>query len=148
MSTRFITRRMARASRPAGGGTLRQGTAAGLRLISDDELQLLTQIGFASVMRGRIDEARPIFDALAEFAPDNAASAIGIGLGALIRGDLDMAIRTLKKDGVTKPVGSAEAKAVLLIALQLAGRLDEAEFVKRDVMRREGPARELAGLLG
>ncbi|MEZ5824752.1 MAG: hypothetical protein R3C97_08445 [Geminicoccaceae bacterium] len=147
MSARFRPRVLKRKPTAAQAATMVVTGAAVPEIATDEELQLLTQIGYSAVVRGLVDESRPIFDALAVCAPGNAASAIGIALGALIRGDLDRAIDTLRRDGIDKPRSGNEAKAILMIALQLAGRQEEAELLKRDMAGVSGPARQLATLL-
>lgn len=114
--------------------------------LSDADLQLLTQIGFSAVIRGMDDEATIIFKALDAWAPSSAAAAIGFALSALLKGNFDRAISVLKSDGINKDSSGAEAKAVLLIALQLSGRLDEAESLKKDLARFAGPAQQFAAL--
>ncbi|MCB9942288.1 MAG: hypothetical protein H6851_01515 [Geminicoccaceae bacterium] len=147
MSARFrprILKRRPSTPRNAAGST-RSGTAGSPA--TDEELQLLTQIGYSAVIRGLIEESRPIFEALKICAPNNAAAAIGLALGALIQGDLDQAIAILKRDGISKPKSGNEAKAVLMIALQLAGRQNEADILKRDMAQVGGPASQLANML-
>ncbi|KMW56388.1 hypothetical protein AIOL_001340 [Candidatus Rhodobacter oscarellae] len=61
----------------------------------NDDLQLLCEIGFASVRRGLRRDASSIFAALSEMRPENACGAIGSALIQVSRGDVTDAIETL-----------------------------------------------------
>jgi hypothetical protein len=118
-------------------------------LIDPADLQLLAEIGLSAAARGLGAQAEPIFEALALLHPDNAAAAIGRALSALARRDADSAIEILKRDGVRARICGAEARALLAIALNMAGRSAEARAVCRGLADgRDGPAKKVAlGLL-
>ena len=147
MSARFRPRVLKRKPTSAQLAAISAAGSSLPEIATDQELQLLTQIGYSAVIRGLVDESRPIFTALEICAPGNAAAAIGIALGSLIRGDLDRAIDKLKRDGINKAHSGDEAKAILMIALKLAGRHEEAAILKRDMAGVGGPARQLATML-
>lgn len=113
------------------------------------DLQLLAEIGLSAAARGFGAQAEPIFEALAALHPDNAAAAIGRALSALARRDCDAAIEILKRDAVRARICGAEARALLAIALNMAGRKAEARAVCRGLADgRDGPAKRVAlGLL-
>jgi len=119
------------------------------RWLDPADLQLLAEIGLLAAARGLGGQAEPIFEALAALHPDNAAAAIGRALSALARRDCDSAIEILKKDAVRARVCGAEARALLAIALDMAGRKAEARAVCRGLADgRDGPAKQVAlGLL-
>lgn len=113
------------------------------------DLQILAEIGLSAAARGLGAQAEPIFEALAALHPDNAAAAIGRALSALARRDCDAAIEILKRDAVRARICGAEARALLAIALNMAGRSAEARAVCRSLADgRDGPAKKVAlGLL-
>jgi thioredoxin-like negative regulator of GroEL len=132
----------------AAGRVARAGRAPG-SWADPDDLQLLTEIALSAAARGYAERVEPIFAALALLRPDNAAAAIGRALSALARRDADTAIEILKRDGVRARVCAAEARALLAIALRMAGRDTEARALCRALADgRDGPARKVAlGLL-
>ena len=113
------------------------------------DLQLLAEIGLLAAARGHAARVEPIFEALAALHPENAAAAIGRALAALARRDCDSAIEILKRDGIRARICAAEAKALLAIALTMAGRKAEARSLARGLADgNAGPAKAVAqGLL-
>ena len=109
------------------------------------DLKLLAEIGFSAAARGLGDLAKPIFAALKEYKPDHAAAAIGYATSAIVSRDFEAAVRVLKRDGVTATHAKTEAKAMLLIAMIMAGQKAEAGSLQQELIdKAEGPAREIA----
>lgn len=109
-----------------------------------EDLKMLTEIAFSATARGYFDTAKPIYDALAILRPDNAASDVGYALGAIIQGDNASAIDRLRSDAIMKKESADEARAVLMIALQLEGRTAEVEQLRHELMNKGGSAKGIA----
>lgn len=103
-------------------------------LVEPNTVKLLYEIGLSSASRGFGDEVKPIFDAFAICFPDHAGAAIGYAMIALSKSDFDVAITLLKRDGVTKSTCAYEAKGLLAVALNMAGRESEARDVQRELV--------------
>lgn len=108
-------------------------------LVEPQTVKLLYEIGLSAASRGFGDETRPIFDAFALCFPDHAGAAIGYAMIALSKNDFDGAITTLKRDGITKSVCAYEAKGLLAVALNMAGREGEARELQRELMTAAPP---------
>ena len=116
--------------------------------IPTEDLKLLSEIAMSAAVRGQGPQAKPIFEALARLQPNNAAAAIGYALTELTRGRFQDAVQILQRDGIKAKAGAAEAKAILMVSLVLAGRSDEARSVQRELIRNgDGPAKQIAQLL-
>lgn len=147
-----INNRYARQAMPMdafSAGYLAPGQAKPRPWLDPADLQLLAEIGLSAAARGYAAQVEPIFAALAILHPDNAAAAIGRALAALARRDCETAIEILKRDGVRARICGAEARALLAIAFNMAGRKAEARAVCRGLAEgRDGPAKQVAlGLL-
>jgi hypothetical protein len=112
----------------------------------DDELiKLLAEVGLSAAVRGCGEAAAPIFEALALFRPENPLAAIGRALGEIAAGRPEDAIAGLRSAGVNHDNCPNELKAVLLIALCLAGHHVDASLLCRRLLNGgEGPARNIA----
>ncbi len=111
---------------------------------ADADLQLLAEIGLSAAVKGSVEISKPIFDALSLSLPDHPIASIGMALAHLSEGDADTAIRLLKPVHQKEP-SSSEAAAVLLIALTVAERWDEARSVKRNLLNGpDGPGKSIA----
>ncbi len=108
-------------------------------------LKLLAEIGLSAAVRGCGEAAMPIFDALALFKPDNPLAAIGRALGDISAGRPEEAIAGLRSAGVMHDNCPDELKAVLLIALCLAGHQTDASLLCRRLLNGgDGPSRQIA----
>ena len=94
--------------------------------VDKEHIQLLTEVGYAAAIYGEADKAEPIFDALMDIVPGNAAGPIGYGLSGIMQGRFDEAIDILERKGIDATVSADEARAIHLLALYLAGRKNEA----------------------
>lgn len=113
--------------------------------VDDDVLKLLAEIGLSAAARGCGEAARPIFDALVLFKPGHPLAAIGRALGEISAGRPEEAITGLRASGVSVDSCPDEIKAVLLIALCLAGQQVEADQLCRKLLNGgSGPSRQIA----
>ncbi len=108
------------------------------------DLQLLAEIGLSAAVKGSVEVSKPIFDALSLSMPDHPIASIGMALAHLSEGDAETAIRLLKPVHLKEP-SSSEVAAVLLIALTVAERWDDARSVKRKLLNGpDGPGKSIA----
>ncbi|MEM7042022.1 MAG: hypothetical protein AAF543_04340 [Pseudomonadota bacterium] len=111
----------------------------------EDALTLLAEIGLSAAVRGCGEAATPIFDALGMFRPANPLAAIGRALGEISAGRPEEAIAGLRTAGVMNETCPDELKAVLLIALCLAGHQVDASLLCRRLLNGgDGPSRQIA----
>lgn len=111
----------------------------------EDVLKLLAEIGLSAAVRGCGEAAAPIFDALALFKPDNPLAAIGRALGEISAGRPEIAITGLRTAGVNTDTCPDELRAILLIALCLAGHQVDAELLCRRLLNGgNGHSRQIA----
>lgn len=113
----------------------------------NNDLKLLSEIGFSTTLRGLDVDADSIFEGLASERPDNAAGVIGKALRALVRRDFDAAIRMLQERGINAEVASDEARSVLALALKLAGRENEAVSTANTIKSKRSNAAQFADLV-
>ena len=119
-----------------------------MRSLDPQDLKLLSEIALSASVQGHGKRAKPIFDALRHLRPDNAAAAIGYALTEMTHGNFQEAARILRRDGVTAKKGGTEAKAMLVVALMMAGRSEEADPVQRELLEGgDGPAKQIARML-
>lgn len=108
-------------------------------------LKLLAEIGLSAAIRGCGEAAAPIFTALALFKPDNPLAAIGHALGEISAGRPEDAIAGLRRAGVAHETCPNALKAVLLIALCLAGHQVDASLLCRRLLNSgDGPSKQIA----
>jgi lipopolysaccharide biosynthesis regulator YciM len=112
--------------------------------LSSEDTFTLTEIGYASVMYGVPADVKPIFEALQMLYPDNTAGAIGNAIVALNRGDYDTAISSLQNCLQQCQTNTDEARAILMLAMHLAGRDAEAEQLAEKVEEENGIANSMA----
>lgn len=111
------------------------------------DLQLLAEIGLSAAVKGNVEVSRPIFEALSLWRPDHPIATIGMALAFVADGEFDSAIGLLKPALQAEP-SSSEVAAVLLIALALAGRLDEARTIRKNLLNGpDGPGKMIASRL-
>ncbi len=103
-------------------------------LVEPQTVKLLYEIGLSAASRGFGEQTRPIFDAFQQCFPNHAGSSIGYAMIDLSRGDYESAISMLKTHGVNKPVCAQEAKGLLLVAYNMAGRTAEAQNLQKELM--------------
>ncbi len=108
-------------------------------------LKLLAEIGLSAAVRGCGEAAMPIFDALALFKPGHPLAAVGRALAEISAGRPKEAIAGLRSAGVMHETCPDELKAVLLIALCLAGhQLDASLLYRRLLNSGDGPSKQIA----
>ena len=100
-----------------------------------EDVRLLGEIGYAAVGQGLHRDAERVFAALAALRPASAAAGIGRALMALSRGRHDEAVLLLEQEALAVEPDSIEAREVLAVALELAGRANERQRVLETVAR-------------
>lgn len=111
----------------------------------EEVVRLLAEIGLSAAVLGCGDAALPIFEALAVFRPDNPLAAIGRALGDISAGRPEEAIAGLRRAGVAHDTCPHELKAILLIALCLAGHRTDAALLCRQLLNGgDGASRNIA----
>jgi len=115
----------------------------GIELNSEDTFTL-TEIGYASVMYGLSADVEPIFAALNRLYPENTAGAIGHAIMFLNKGNYNAAIEVLQSSLQQCSTNTEEAKAILMLAMHMGGRSDEAEILADDADADTGVASAMA----
>lgn len=111
------------------------------------DLQLLAEIGLSAAVKGNAEISRPIFEALSLWRPDHPIATVGMALAFISEGDVSSAIELLKPALQAEP-SSSEIAAVLLIALSLAERWDEARVIRKNLLNGpDGPSKMIAARL-
>ncbi len=100
-----------------------------------EDVRLLGEIGYAAANRGLHRDADLVFAALAALRPGSAAAGIGRALMALSRGRFDDAAQLLEREALAAEPDSIEARELLAVALELAGRAAERERVQATITR-------------
>ncbi|OED36876.1 hypothetical protein AB833_26075 [Chromatiales bacterium (ex Bugula neritina AB1)] len=101
--------------------------------LDENDILTLTEIGYASVMYGTGDDVEPIFEVLTLLYPENSAGSIGHAITHMNRGNFNGAIDILRSCINQCSDNTDEAKAILMLALFLGGRNDEAEQLASEV---------------
>ena len=112
--------------------------------LSSEDTFTLTEIGYASVMYGINIDVEPIFETLNLLYPDNTAGAIGHAIIYLNRGNYDAAIDVLQNCLQQCSTNTEEAKAILMLAMHMGGRNEEAEMLADNVDEDDGIANSMA----
>ncbi len=112
--------------------------------LSSEDTFTLTEIGYASVMYGINIDVEPIFETLNLLYPDNTAGAIGHAIIYLNRGNYDAAIDVLQNCLQQCSTNTEEAKAILMLAMHMGGRNEEAEMLADNVHEDDGVANSMA----
>lgn len=114
---------------------------------SNDDVQLLTQVGFLAAGRGDAAAALRIFEALALLRPDRSFAYVGLAVALLNAGRAGEAVQRL--DAVRLPGGPEldMLEAFKGLALQFAERRGESTYVLRRIVGRARPADASPGAL-
>ena len=112
--------------------------------LSSEDTFTLTEIGYASVMYGINIDVEPIFETLNLLYPENTAGAIGHAIIHLNRGNYDAAIDVLQNCLQQCSTNTEEAKAILMLAMHMGGRNEEAEMLADNVDEDDGIANSMA----
>ncbi len=105
-------------------------------VLSSDDIQLLTGLGFLAAGAGLVMQAAQIFESLAQLRPTRAFPYVGMAVLHLNRQQPDQAVTALERgqrlmESVKDPRGTAleEERGILWawkgVALQMAGRESE-----------------------
>ncbi|MEL6477481.1 MAG: hypothetical protein AAFR17_09145 [Pseudomonadota bacterium] len=114
---------------------------------ADKDLKLLTEIGFSVTLRGLGGNMDPIFAAIEQEKPENAAGPIGRALQALVKRDFETAIDILRTKGVNAAVAAKEAQSILALALKLSGREAESRKLAAEIAGTDTNAARFAARL-
>lgn len=117
-------------------------------LVTSEDVQLLTQVGFIATGRADVERAEAIFGALLAVRPRRAFAHVGLACARMNAGDAGAAARALERalPGVAEGEDADTVQAFLGLALQLDGRLGESRRVLQEVVRRAQPAEDNDGL--
>ncbi len=106
------------------------------RLLSIDDIRLLSSLGFMAARSGHVVPSIRIFEGLAVLRKDKAFPYVGLALAMICVGAYGDAINTLRERGMVACPDDPEILAYLGLALQLAGRTSEASLLTRDLQAR------------
>ena len=111
-------------------------------LVTSEDVQLLTQVGFIAAGRADVERAEAIFGALLAVRPRRAFAHVGLACARMNAGDAGAAARALERalPGVAEGEDADTVQAFLGLALQLDGRLGESRRVLQEVVRKAQPA--------
>ncbi len=115
--------------------------------ISALELQRLVEVGLAAAHRGRVARARAVFEGLLTYDPAFRSARIGLAFTHLVVDEFERAEELLKNELPAGGPDDDEARALLALNYQLAGRSDEARVIQQELAGRAGAAGELARAL-
>ncbi|MEL6838999.1 MAG: hypothetical protein AAFP85_06885 [Pseudomonadota bacterium] len=98
-------------------------------LLKQDDLKLLTDIGFIAASRGLKDHAVAIFQAVKAMRPEGEAGYLGLGMVDILNGDPAGAVKTLKSAPHSDAVNT-----FLGIALVQAAEIQQGQKVLQSVI--------------
>ncbi|WP_341367281.1 hypothetical protein [Yoonia sp. BS5-3] len=98
-------------------------------LLEQEDLKLLTDIGFIAVSRGLKDHAVAIFDGVKAMRPEGEAGYLGLGMVEILNGDPAAAVKTLQ----TAPPSDA-VNTFLGIALVQASEVKKGQKLLQSVI--------------
>ena len=98
----------------------------------------LLQVAYAALASGNTIAAEPIFSAYAQEFPDDAAGSIGKASILLAHGYFNESVEELSQNAINARVNAEEARKVMLVALMMAGRMQEAGRIHQDMMASDG----------
>ncbi len=127
-----------RSPHPAASVTQDPESQAIARLLSVDEIRLLSALGFMAARSGHVVPAIRIFEGLALLRKDKTFPYVGLALAMICVGAYGDAVNVLSERGRAACPGDPEIEAYLGLALQLAGRGSEAALLIRDMQTRAG----------
>ncbi|WP_009965810.1 tetratricopeptide repeat protein [Verrucomicrobium spinosum] len=100
----------------------------------DSELvRLLMRIGYLAAWNGLYKEAIAVFDGVQAVRPESEIPIIGGAVVAILSGNPEVAIKSLKEGALTLNPGSDLARAHLGCALRLQGREEEGHAILQEV---------------
>jgi cellulose synthase operon protein C len=105
-----------------------------------DDAEAQDMLGRAYLATGKSDKALAAFDAASKAAPDDPAMRTRIALSKLQIGDRDAAIKDLERSLALDGNKSGPAGEVLVLSYLRAGKLDDAQRVADDLVKRQAKA--------
>lgn len=112
-----------------------------------DDLKILTEVGFSAAVRGIGDQGGPTFAMLQVWQPHHAAGAVGVAVGAMGRGDYNLAEQVLTRAVDIAQTGREDAMAVLAMCKLQANKPTEAQQICTRLQGAGGGAEALARTL-
>jgi predicted Zn-dependent protease len=106
-------------------------------MLSPELAQMLTEIGFLAIERGRRKEALGIFKALQRFRPDKSYPVLGLAMLALAEKKDNDALVMLQNAAERHPDDN-EVKALLGLTLLLLNKIDEARALAAELVLNDG----------
>ncbi len=101
--------------------------------IDSELVRLLMRLGYAAAWNGLHKEAVAIFDGVGAVRPESEIPVIGAAVVAMLSGNYDVAVKTLRDGALDLNPDSALARAHLGVALRLLGDEDEGTALLHEV---------------
>lgn len=101
--------------------------------IDSELVRLLMRTGYAAAWNGLHKEAIAIFDGVGAVRPESEIPVIGAAVVAMLSGNYDVAVQTLREGALGLNPDSALARAHLGTALRLIGEEDEGRALLTEV---------------
>lgn len=101
--------------------------------IDSELVRLLMRIGYAAAWQGLHKEAVAIFDGVGAVRPESEVPVIGAAVVAMLSGNEDVAVQTLREGALGLNPDSTQARAHLGVALRLRGDEVEGTSLLREV---------------
>lgn len=119
-----------------------------MHLLTSDDIQLLTQVGFIAASRADVQRAEAIFGALQRVRPARAFAHVGLACARLNAGRAAEAAQALERalPDVADGEDADTVRAFLGLALQLDGRHSESRRVLQNLLRAAAAGADNDGL--
>lgn len=101
--------------------------------IDSELVRLLMRVGYTAAWNGLHKEALAIFEGVGAVRPESEIPVIGASVVALLSGNVEVAVQTLKEGALQLNPDSALAQAHLGVALRLRGDEDDGVELLQDV---------------
>lgn len=101
--------------------------------IDSELVRLLMRTGYAAAWNGLHKEAIAIFDGVGAVRPESEIPVIGAAVVAMLSGNYEVAVQTLREGALGLNSDSALARAHLGTALRLIGEEDEGRTMLAEV---------------
>lgn len=106
-----------------------------MKLLEQSDRSMLAKIAFYLCQNGFIPEAEGVFQGLAVSAPEKDGAAIGLALCLIIRDRCDEAVALLDARLGRGSDLTGQLSLYKLLALGMAGRVDDARALRADMQR-------------
>ncbi|WP_068310256.1 tetratricopeptide repeat protein [Polycladidibacter hongkongensis] len=95
---------------------------------SGEMVRTLAEIGFIAVSYGRSEQAQAIFEAFLVMRPESEAGLLGLSLVAMVKGDVDEALKLLEQAPPSDTIQTYKG-----LALLRKGEREQAEEILREI---------------